>query len=123
MVLDMAGSNNSGLFALLQLALILRNLGFQDLKELGCAKIAWDYHLSHHEIRLLELIADGFDNNAIAEHTGISEQNTIKKQISSIFKKLGVRNRARAASVASYYGLTKRPVPPAVPERVNGSAR
>jgi DNA-binding NarL/FixJ family response regulator len=60
---------------LLKLAAGLTRLGFLDLRELGRAKAAWDYDLSRHEIQILELIADGLDNNQIAEQTGVAEEN------------------------------------------------
>jgi DNA-binding NarL/FixJ family response regulator len=95
----------------LKLALELTHLGPLDPKELGRAKAAWDYDLTRHEIHLLELIARGMDNNHIAEKTGVAEENTIKKQISAVFRKLGVRNRVEAAMIPTFYGFGPTPPP------------
>ncbi len=44
---------------------------------------------------MLELLARGLDNHAIARHLGKSEK-TVRNQVSTIFDKLGVRTRAEA---------------------------
>ncbi len=44
---------------------------------------------------MLELLARGLDNHAIAEQLGKSEK-TVRNQVSTIFDKLGVRTRAEA---------------------------
>jgi two-component system, NarL family, nitrate/nitrite response regulator NarL len=95
---------------LLKLAVKLTHLGPFDPNELGRAKAAWDYDLTRHEIHLLELIARGMDNNQIAEKTGVAEENTIKKQISAVFRKLGVHNRVEAAMIPHFYGFGPTPL-------------
>jgi pimeloyl-ACP methyl ester carboxylesterase len=51
--------------------------------------------LTHAESAVLELLARGLDNHAIARQLGKSEK-TVRNQVSTIFDKLGVRTRAEA---------------------------
>ncbi|MEO5845203.1 MAG: alpha/beta fold hydrolase [Caldimonas sp.] len=51
--------------------------------------------LTQAEAAVLELLARGFDNHAIARQLGKSEK-TVRNQVSTIFDKLGVRTRAEA---------------------------
>ena len=51
--------------------------------------------LTAAEAAVLELLARGFDNHAIARQLGKSEK-TVRNQVSTIFDKLGVRTRAEA---------------------------
>lgn len=55
--------------------------------------------LTPAEITLLDLVAEGLDNHAIALRTGKSEK-TVRNQLSIIFSKLGVHSRAQAIVVA-----------------------
>lgn len=55
--------------------------------------------LSTRESEVLRLIADGHDNNSIAEMLGLSEK-TVRNHVTSIFSKLGVRTRAQAIVLA-----------------------
>ena len=57
------------------------------------------YVLSRREHEVLQLIADGFGNKAIARKLGISP-GTVSYHLSNIFNKLGVHNRAQAVAVA-----------------------
>ena len=51
--------------------------------------------LSGAERAVLQLVARGLDNRAIAAQLGKSDK-TVRNQVSSIFAKLGVRSRAEA---------------------------
>ena len=51
--------------------------------------------LTAAEAAVLELLARGLDNHAIAQQLGKSEK-TVRNQVSTIFDKLGVRTRAEA---------------------------
>ena len=51
--------------------------------------------LTHAEAAVLELLARGLDNHAIARQLAKSEK-TVRNQVSTIFDKLGVRTRAEA---------------------------
>ena len=60
-------------------------------------------HLSARERALLELVAAGLGNKAIARSLGLSI-NTVKYHLASIFAKLGARTRAEAVSAAARRG-------------------
>lgn len=55
--------------------------------------------LTHKEIRILRLIAEGFSDQEIADLTDVSH-NTIKTRTKIIYSKLGARNRANAVFIA-----------------------
>jgi pimeloyl-ACP methyl ester carboxylesterase/DNA-binding CsgD family transcriptional regulator len=56
---------------------------------------AGNYALTVAEAAVLELMARGLDNHAIARQLGKSEK-TVRNQVSTIFDKLGVHSRAEA---------------------------
>jgi len=60
--------------------------------------------LTPREIQVLELLAEGLPNKAIAERLGISDQ-TVKFHVSSISGKLGASNRTDAVRRAVRRGL------------------
>ena len=60
--------------------------------------------LTGREIQVLELLAEGLPNKAIAHRLGISDQ-TIKFHVASISGKLGARNRTDAVRRAVRLGL------------------
>ncbi len=55
--------------------------------------------LTERESQLLSLLSTGMTNGELGSHLYVSE-NTIKTQLRSLYAKLGVRNRAQAASLA-----------------------
>ncbi len=55
--------------------------------------------LSDRQAALLGFIGDGRSNREIADRLGLAEQ-TVKEQVSSLFRQLAVRNRAHLASLA-----------------------
>ncbi len=61
--------------------------------------------LTKREREVLMLLAAGLTNREIADRLYTSP-NTVKKQVGSIFSKLGVHTRAAAARLAVEYGLT-----------------
>ena len=67
--------------------------------------IAWKYDLSRQEVQLVELIAEGLTNGEIAERVSVAEENTIKQRLKVLFRKLGVRHRVQAASIAARFGI------------------
>lgn len=52
--------------------------------------------LTHTECRIIPLVADGLDNQAIASHLGIT-YNGVYTHVCSIFSKLGINNRTMLA--------------------------
>ncbi|MFD5827599.1 response regulator [Lentzea sp. NPDC060358] len=60
--------------------------------------------LSARERQVLELVAGGRSNHAIAEHLCLSEA-TVKSYVSTVLTKLGVENRVQAALVAHQVGV------------------
>jgi len=54
------------------------------------------YHFSERETEILKLIAQGKKNKEIATELKISEQ-AVKNRCTTIFLKLGVKNRTQAA--------------------------
>jgi len=63
-----------------------------------------DEPLTPREVQVLELLAEGLPNKAIAHRLGISDQ-TVKFHVSSISGKLGARNRTDAVRRAVRRGL------------------
>jgi DNA-binding NarL/FixJ family response regulator len=55
--------------------------------------------LTPAESTLLDLVAEGLDNRAIAERVGKSVK-TVRNQLSIVFGKLGVRSRSQAIVIA-----------------------
>ncbi len=62
--------------------------------------------LTPQEVRLLQLMAGGMSNKAIAQSVSLSE-NTVKYHIKNILQKLGVHNRTEAAALALRTGLVR----------------
>src|SRR5437899_879157 len=60
--------------------------------------------LTAREVEVLELLAEGLPNKAIAERLGISDQ-TVKFHVGSISGKLGAHNRTDAVRRAARRGL------------------
>jgi DNA-binding NarL/FixJ family response regulator len=60
--------------------------------------------LTAREVQVLELLAEGLPNKAIAARLGISDQ-TVKFHVSSISGKLGAKNRTDAVRRAVRRGL------------------
>lgn len=60
--------------------------------------------LTHRELEVLELLAEGLANKGIAERLGISDQ-TVKFHVASIMGKLGTSNRVETVRRAVRRGL------------------
>jgi two-component system nitrate/nitrite response regulator NarL len=60
--------------------------------------------LTAREVQVLELLAEGLSNKAIAERLGISDQ-TVKFHVASISGKLGAANRTDIVRRAVRHGL------------------
>ena len=66
--------------------------------------------LTERETDLLNLVAEGLSNKAIALKLSISE-NTVKYHLKKILRKLDVQNRTEAVSYAIHIGLIDPPAP------------
>ena len=64
-------------------------------------------NLTSREREILDVVAMGMDNPAIALRLKISEK-TVRNHVSIIFSKIGVTSRAQAVSVARDAGLGRR---------------
>ena len=64
----------------------------------------WLNQLSNREKEILSLIAQGYDNREIAKRLYIGEQ-TVRNYVSIIYSKMGVKDRASVAQMASKAGL------------------
>jgi NarL family two-component system response regulator LiaR len=64
--------------------------------------------LSQREREVLTLIAEGHNNQLIAERLGIGEK-TVKTHVSNVLGKLDVSDRTQAAVFAWKSGLKQRP--------------
>ena len=60
--------------------------------------------LSPRELEVLSLVAEGLTNRDIAERLVISE-HTVNRHVANILRKLGLRSRTAAASLAGQYGI------------------
>ncbi len=67
---------------------------------------SWVQELSEREKRILQLMAQGFDNKEIGKTLFIAEQ-TVKNHVSIIYSKLGVRDRVQASRLVIEAGLDK----------------
>ena len=65
---------------------------------------SFDEPLTAREVEVLELLAEGLPNKAIAARLRISDQ-TVKFHVSSIAGKLGAKNRTDAVRLAVRRGL------------------
>ena len=73
--------------------------GSRDHKPIG----SFEKELTSREVSVLELLAQGHDNETIAARLNIA-QKTVRNHISSIFDKLGVNTRAKAIVRAREHG-------------------
>jgi DNA-binding NarL/FixJ family response regulator len=77
----------------------------------GQVRVSAGTHLTPHEVRITQCIANGMTNKEIGRVLHISEQ-TVKNHISSILRKLDARDRAHAAVLATRGGLITEPAQP-----------
>src|SRR5262245_15624668 len=82
---------------------LAEDASFDGLRDWGEDDIV-DDPLTAREIQVLELLAEGLPNKAIAERLHISDQ-TVKFHVSSISGKLGAANRTDAVRRALRRGL------------------
>jgi DNA-binding CsgD family transcriptional regulator len=68
------------------------------------SELAFVEPLTDRELRVMNLVADGFSNPQIARLLGIS-RNTVKFHVSSIISKLGATSRTEAVAIGVKRGL------------------
>jgi DNA-binding NarL/FixJ family response regulator len=68
------------------------------------ASVPLEEHLTPRELEVLEVLAEGLSNRAIAARLQISE-HTVKFHVASIFAKLGAENRTDAVMRGVRQGL------------------
>jgi len=76
----------------------------------GVAPQAPAHGLTNRELEVLGLVAQGKSNDEIARTLFVTTK-TVKYHLTSIFQKLGVKNRTEAAAFALTHGLGKAPKP------------
>ncbi|GBD10227.1 Transcriptional regulatory protein DegU [Candidatus Thermoflexus japonica] len=74
-----------------------------------------DHVLSPREREILQYVALGYSNKAIAERLGISQQ-TVKNHMTAILRKLDLSDRTQAAILAIRRGWVRLPEEPILPE-------
>jgi DNA-binding NarL/FixJ family response regulator len=72
-------------------------------KDPGSAENTDEVMLSHRELMVLRLMAEGLPNKVIGAQLDISER-TVEAHVRNILKKLNASNRTQAAFLASKYG-------------------
>ena len=73
----------------------------RDARAAGDSRLA---ELTRRELDVLDLLARGLDNAQVAAHLGLAEK-TVRNNITSIFDKIAVENRAQAIVLARNAGL------------------
>jgi DNA-binding CsgD family transcriptional regulator len=79
-----------------------------EARKLGTNRALAEDELSPRQVDILRLLADGESNKSIARIIGIGE-NTVKRHVSIIYRKLRVSNRAAAAAAYVAYLTSEQP--------------
>jgi LuxR family maltose regulon positive regulatory protein len=71
------------------------------------AEMPWQVEpLTHKEMQVLKLLAEGYSNSAMSEKLFVSD-STVRTHLRNINMKLGAQNRTQAVSLARRYGLIR----------------
>jgi len=89
---------------------VFQSLDFESHDEEEVAKASG---LTKREVSILQELAAGLSNDAIAKNLWITRE-TVKFHVRNIYRKLGVSNRTEAARYAYQHGLVANPVEAAV---------
>lgn len=84
---------------------VLRNID-ETTEPQGQAALELRESLTPREMDVLQLLVEGFTNNAIADALGLSS-GTVKGYVQTILRKLGAADRTQAAVIAIRGGLVK----------------
>jgi len=85
---------------------VYQALDLAEPEQLGSAR---SVGLTERELAILQSLARGLSNEAIAKELWIARQ-TVKFHVRNIYRKLGVSNRTEAARYAYQHGLVANPV-------------
>ena len=77
-----------------------RQSRFDEVRAEACGETG----LTARELEVLEMVARGIPNRAVAEELFLSDQ-TVKRHLRKVYRKLGVANRTEAARTAYSLGL------------------
>ena len=77
-----------------------RQSRFDEVRAEACGETG----LTARELEVLEMVARGLPNRAVAEELFLSDQ-TVKRHLRKVYRKLGVANRTEAARTAYSLGL------------------
>lgn len=66
----------------------------------------WTLNLSPDALRILSMIADGYENRDIAKEFGTNVQN-VKNALRALYDHLGASNRAHAVAICYQRGILK----------------
>ena len=77
-----------------------RQSRFDEVRAEACGETG----LTARELEVLEMVARGLPNRAVAEELFLSDQ-TVKRHLRKVYRKLGVANRTEAARTAYRLGL------------------
>jgi len=73
----------------------------------GAQEMPWQVEpLTHKEMQVLKLLAEGYSNSAMSEKLFVSD-STVRTHLRNINMKLGAQNRTQAVSLARRYGLIR----------------
>lgn len=79
----------------------------QSQLDLARTEVCGETGLTARELEVLEAVARGLPNRAVAEQLFLSDQ-TVKRHLRKVYRKLGVANRTEAAMTAYRLGLSTR---------------
>jgi two-component system, NarL family, response regulator LiaR len=85
---------------------VYQSLDLAEPEQVGTARSAG---LTERELAILQSLARGLSNEAIAKELWIARQ-TVKFHVRNVYRKLGVSNRTEAARYAYQHGLVANPV-------------
>ena len=80
--------------------------GADHTEDAACALPALAEPLTRKEIRILELLAEGYSNAAMAEKLFVSD-STVRTHLRNINTKLGARSRTQAVALGRRLGLIR----------------
>ena len=87
--------------------ILVKAISHQNETEKATTSASVETELTHRQVEILQLVAQGFSNKELAERLSVSD-HTIKYHLGEIFQRLHLKNRDQAADYAIRKGLIKR---------------